>query len=63
MSTEFIPKRVLAAACAGALVTMAGCGSGENAKDPVYAAPGIALLSSKADYVSGGDALVDITVP
>ena len=65
MTTKLAKRTALAAACAAALAAMAGltaCGSGDNAKDPVYAPPALTLLSSKAEYVSGGDALIDITV-
>ncbi len=40
-----------------------GCGNGGDDVVVIYDAPTINLLSSKAEYVSGGDALVDIALP
>ncbi|NRR32985.1 hypothetical protein HSX11_22705 [Oxalobacteraceae bacterium] len=54
----------LAAAVMGAAgVFVAGCGNNPNDKPGNNAAPTITVLSSKAEYVSGGDVLIDIAAP
>lgn len=53
-------KYVLAAAVAGALgSTLVACGNNTPPND----APTVKLLSSKAEFVTGGDVLVDLVVP
>jgi hypothetical protein len=63
---QFNLKRLaLAAGVTGAIcmisASVTSCGGKHDT--PSATAPTIALLSSKADYVTGGDALVDITLP
>ncbi|MES2077042.1 MAG: DUF6351 family protein [Pseudomonadota bacterium] len=55
-------KNYAVAAIAGATL-IAGCGNNPNDHGDNQAAPTITLLSSKAEYVTGGDALVDIGLP
>lgn len=62
MYNKFPGRLALSGACA-LLVLLTGCGHDNDAREPVYAAPDITLLSSRAEYVSGGDALIDIVVP
>ena len=56
--------RRVRAACfvihATALAALSACGGGNDA--PAAAPPAVQVLSSKADYVSGGDALVGVTL-
>lgn len=44
---------------AATLVALTGCGGNDSGP----AAPAVQILSSKAEHVSGGNALIDITVP
>ncbi len=60
MHTQNLKNYGLAAAIAGVIgSTLVACGS----SDPLNDAPTIKLLSSKAEFVTSGDALIDITLP
>lgn len=52
----------MALACA-MLAALTACGGGHDDDDGPEAAPTIQLLSSSPDHVTGGNALIDITVP
>lgn len=65
MRPQSFRKYFMATAVAGTIgVTVVGCGgSGGDDNDSAVAAPTVTVLSSKNEYVTGGDALVDITLP
>jgi hypothetical protein len=60
-----LPGRLpLLTAIAGAAALLAGCGGGGDGDgSPPAASPAVQLLSSKAEYVTGDDALVEIRRP
>jgi hypothetical protein len=60
---KFAKRKAASFAAAGlaaaTLVALPGCGGNDSGPG----APAVQILSSKAEHVSGGDALIDITVP
>lgn len=64
---SFQLRRHVSGAVLGSLcLIIAGCGGSDNndeSNTPAIAAPTATLLSSRAEYVSGGNALVDISLP
>jgi hypothetical protein len=58
MKKHNFKRLALVASVAGAIVS---CGGKQDT--PATTAPTIQLLSSKAEYVTGGDTLVDVTLP
>ncbi|CAN5308790.1 DUF6351 family protein [soil metagenome] len=60
MRTKKLIHHVMAAAAIAASALLAACGDDNGS--PQIAAPTMQILSSSADYVSGGTALIDVTV-
>ena len=63
-STQRRPARAMThgVLSAMALVALAACGGGDDAPAPAAVPPTVQVLSSRPEYVSGGDALVDVTL-
>ncbi len=60
MRMKKLTHHLMAAAAIAAGALLAGCGDDNGS--PRIAAPTMQILSSSADYVSGGTALIDVTV-
>ena len=63
-SRAVLRKAAFRAAIFGAMtLVLAACGGNDDGSVPPIAAPGIKVVSNRADMVSGGDALVEVTLP
>ena len=58
---RFLKQATAIAFIAAAAAALGGCGGGGSSSAPPV--PSVTLLSSKAEYVTGGNALVDVAVP
>ncbi len=58
---RFLKQATALAFIAAAAAALGGCGGGGSSSAPPM--PSVTLLSSKAEYVTGGNALVDVAIP